>query len=102
VMDVTTVHDDVVKRRNMVQDAKDHAPYDGEGQKEADRSDKQPPPWTLGDVLAEKRAKTSAAKNEKQSRNRGQKNRQENPVALHGPLNRDWDTAVILRSGALR
>ena len=78
-------------------DAKHHAPHNGKSEKEANRSDKQPAPRTLGNVLAQKRAKTSAAENKKQCRHRRQKNWQKNPVAVHGALDRDRDAAVILR-----
>src|ERR1700693_1903810 len=97
MMDVTAFHDDVMKRRNMVHDAKHHAPHNGKGQKEADGRDKQPASWTFGDVLAQKSAKTSAAKNKEQGCHRCQQNRQENPIAMHGPLELDGDVAVILR-----
>jgi len=79
----------------MMHDAKHHAPHNGKSEKEADRSDKQPAPWTLCNVLAQKRAKTSAAENKQQCRHRRQKNWQKNPVAVHGSLDRDWDIAVI-------
>ena len=96
-MDVTAFHDHVVERRNMVHDAKHHAPHNREGQKKADRSDKQPASRTVGNVLVEKRTHTSAAKKKKQSCRRRQKNRQEDPIAVHVPVNRGWDVTVILR-----
>src|SRR5260221_10738635 len=101
-MDVTSLHDDIVERRNMMHDAKHHARHNGKSEKEADRSDKQPAPRTLGNVLAQKRAKTSAAENKKQCRHRRQKNWQKNPVAVHDSLDRDRDAAVILRKRSLR
>src|SRR5450755_241043 len=95
-MDVTAIHNDVVERRNLVHDAEHHAPYDGKGQKETDRSDKQPPPRTVRDVLVQKRTQTGATERKKQRRHRRCKNRQKNPIAAHGPLNREWDAVVIL------
>jgi hypothetical protein len=81
----------------MMHDAKHHAPHNGKSEKEANRSDKQPAPRTLGNVLAQKRAKTRAAENKKQCRHRREKNWQKNPVAVHGSLDRDRDASVILR-----
>src|SRR3981081_1880845 len=96
-MDVTPFHDDIVERRNIMHDAKHHTPHNGKSEKEANRSDKQPAPRTLGNVLAQKRAKTRAAENKKQCRHRREKNWQKNPVAVHGSLDRDRDASVILR-----
>ena len=50
MMDMTAIHNDVVERRNLVHDAEHHAPHDGKGQKETDRSDKQPPSRTVRDA----------------------------------------------------
>ncbi|MGA7079745.1 MAG: hypothetical protein WBQ43_07485 [Terriglobales bacterium] len=59
---MSATHDDVVKRRNLVANAKHHSPHDGEGQKEADRGEEEAAAGTVGDMFAQKRAQARAMK----------------------------------------
>ena len=53
VMNVPPAGLNEMKGRNLVLDGIDHGPDSGEGEKETDRSSKQPPPRTVGNAFVE-------------------------------------------------
>jgi hypothetical protein len=68
MVNVAAVHHDVVKRWNLVRDAKYHPAHNGKGQKEADRREKKPAARTVGNMLTDKGTERSAMKKQQQGR----------------------------------
>jgi len=101
-MNVAAAHDDVVKRRNLVKDAKDHSADDGEGKKETDGGKKEAAARAVGYMVVQKRAQSSALKKREQKRDHDQENYEKKcgiiQLQVHGTL----DPSPDVNSNSMR